>query len=115
MALLLLYVDDILLTSSTTSLLHDTIAQLQQAFALKDLGPVHHFLGIHVTRIPHGFFLSQWSYVKDLLQHTGMFHYNPVLTPVDRKPKLSATTGLPVADPSEYHSLVGALQYLTMT
>ena len=35
--------------------------------------------------------------------------------PVDARNKLSATTGAPVADPSEYRSLVGALQYLTLT
>ena len=36
-------------------------------------------------------------------------------TPVDTKAKLSATDGAPVVDPSEYRSLAGALQYLTLT
>lgn len=38
-----------------------------------------------------------------------------VSTPVDTSSKLSAMDGAPVADPSAYRSLVGALQYLMMT
>ena len=37
------------------------------------------------------------------------------LTPVGTRAKLSASDGTPVADPSEYRSLAGALQYLTLT
>jgi hypothetical protein len=35
--------------------------------------------------------------------------------PVDAQNKLFATTGAPMVDPSEYRSLAGALQYLTLT
>jgi hypothetical protein len=56
---LLLYVDDIVLTVSTTDLLQRTIAVLQRKFAMKDLGPLHHFLGITAKRQPQGLFLHQ--------------------------------------------------------
>jgi len=56
---LLLYIDDIVLAASTTALLHRIIDQLRLEFAMKDLGPVHFFLGIQVRRTPAGFFLSQ--------------------------------------------------------
>jgi hypothetical protein len=49
---LLLYVDDIILTASSTELLRRTIPALQREFAIKDLGPLHHFLGITVERRP---------------------------------------------------------------
>jgi hypothetical protein len=42
---LLLYVDDIVLTTSSTDLLQRTIIALQRKFAMKHLGPLHHFLG----------------------------------------------------------------------
>ncbi|WVZ52387.1 hypothetical protein U9M48_003451 [Paspalum notatum var. saurae] len=71
---------------------------------MTDLGALHHFLGISVTRSSSGLFLSQRQYAVDLLQR-----------PVDTRAKLSATDGAPVADPSEYRSLAGALQYLTLT
>jgi hypothetical protein len=59
MAWLLLYVDDIVLTASTTSLLQAVIQQLHEEFAMKDLGPLHYFLGIQVQRTADGFFLHQ--------------------------------------------------------
>lgn len=49
MVYLLLYVDDIVLTASSTALLRRTIDALQQEFAMKDLGEWHHFLGMHVS------------------------------------------------------------------
>jgi hypothetical protein len=50
MAFLLLYVDDIILTASSDALLHGIVACLGASLAIKDLGPVHYFLGIQVTR-----------------------------------------------------------------
>ena len=58
---------------------------------------------------------SQRQYASDLLQRAGMSECHSTLTPVDSKSKLSASDGPPVADPSEYRSIVGALQYLTLT
>jgi hypothetical protein len=49
---LLLYVDDIVLTASTADLLQHTIVALQWEFVMKDLGPLHHFLGITAERQP---------------------------------------------------------------
>ena len=42
-------------------------------------------------------------------------HHNPIPTPIDTKCKLSANDGPPVANPSHYRSIAGALQYLTLT
>ena len=44
-----------------------------------------------------------------------MSECHPTATSADARTKLSATDGAPVADPSEYRSLAGALQYLTLT
>jgi hypothetical protein len=49
-----LYIDDIVLTASTADLLQRTIVALQREFAMKDLGPLHHFLGITAERRPQG-------------------------------------------------------------
>jgi hypothetical protein len=48
MAYLLLYVDDMILSASSTNLLCQVIACLQDAFTVKDMVPVKHFLGISV-------------------------------------------------------------------
>ena len=47
-AYLLLYVDDIVLTASSADFLRRIISALQREFAMKDLGELHHFLGMHV-------------------------------------------------------------------
>jgi hypothetical protein len=111
---LLLYVDDIILTASSSSLLTRTITTLQQEFSMKDLGQLHHFLGMHVQHTPSGLFLSQRQYMLEILDRAGMADCKPCTTPVALDPKLSAS-GAPVADPTDFRSLAGALQYLTFT
>ena len=71
-AYLLLYVDDIVLTASTPALLRRITERLHSEFAMTDLGDLHHFLGISVTRSSEGLFLSQRQYALDLLQRAGM-------------------------------------------
>jgi hypothetical protein len=111
---LLVYVDDIVLTASSMPLLRRTITALQQEFSLKDLGPHHHFLGMHVQQSASGITLSQRQYMIEILERAGMSNCKPCTTPVDINPKLSAD-GDPVSDPTEFRSLAGALQYLTFT
>jgi hypothetical protein len=112
---LLLYVDDIILTASSTELLGRTISALQREFAMKDLGPLHHFLGITVERRLDRLFLYQRTYTLDILKRAVMADCKPCSTPVDLKVKLAADSGPPVRDPSQFQSIARALQYLTLT
>jgi hypothetical protein len=112
---LLLYIDDIILTASSTELLRRTISALQREFAMKDLGPLHHFLGITVERRPDKLFLHQRTYMLDILKRAVMTDCKPCSTPVDLKVKLPADSGPPVQDPSQFQSIAEALQYLTFT
>ncbi|XP_039803709.1 uncharacterized mitochondrial protein AtMg00810-like [Panicum virgatum] len=81
---------------------------------MKDLGQLHHFLGVSVTHSSAGLFLSQRQYILDILEHAGMQDCKLCSTPVDTCAKLSYD-GPPVDDPSQYRSLVGALPWLTFT
>jgi hypothetical protein len=112
---LLLYVNDIVLTASTADLLQRTITALQREFAMKDLGPLHHFLGITAERRPQGLFLHQRQYAIDILERAGMSDCKPCSTPVDTQAKLSEDDGPPVTDATSYRSLTDALQYLTFS
>jgi hypothetical protein len=82
---------------------------------MKDLGPLHHFLGVSVQYQADGLFLTQRQFALDILERAGMVDYKPVLTPVDMQAKVSVESGPPVADPTHFRSLVEALQYLTFT
>jgi hypothetical protein len=80
---LLLYVDDIILTASSTELLRRTISALQWEFAMKDLGPLHHFLDITVERRSDELFLHQRTYTLDILKRAVMAGCKPCTTLVD--------------------------------
>jgi hypothetical protein len=115
MVYLLLYVDDIILTTSSTELLRRIISALQWESTMKDLGPLHYFLGITVERRPDGLLLHQRTYTLDVLKRAVMTNCKPCSTPVDLKAKLAADSGPSVRDPSQFRSIAGALQYLTFT
>ena len=90
---LLLYVDDIVLTASSNDILRRVISTINGEFALKDMGPVHYFLGIQVQRNDDGFFLQQQQYAIDLLERAGMTECRPCDTPIDTNGKLSSDSG----------------------
>ncbi|GJV01203.1 ribonuclease H-like domain-containing protein [Tanacetum coccineum] len=113
-AYLLLYVDDIMLTTSSLALLQQIITSLQQEFSMTYLGSFNYFLGISVTRDSSRLFLSQKKYVVEILERAHMVNCNPNQTPVDTKSKLGIDGDL-VLDPTIYRSLAGSLQYLTFT
>ncbi|KAJ0575195.1 putative RNA-directed DNA polymerase [Helianthus annuus] len=114
-AYLLLYVDDIVVTASDSTLLTSIITMLSREFAMTDLGPLHHFLGITVTRDSTGLFLSQSQYARDIIHRANMTGCKPCATPCDTGSKLGANDGDLLTDGTLYRSLAGALQYLTFT
>jgi hypothetical protein len=97
---LLLYVDDIILTASSTELLRRTISALQRKFTMKDLGSLHHFLSITIERRPDGLFLHRRAYTLDILKRAVMADGKPCTTPIDLQAKLADDSGPPVVDAS---------------
>ncbi|GJY72422.1 ribonuclease H-like domain-containing protein [Tanacetum coccineum] len=85
-AYLLLYVDDIILTASSTTFLQSIISTLHVEFSITNLALLNYFFGSLVILV--------------ILQLTRI---------------LSFLLMDPVSDPTLYRSLAGALQYLTFT
>jgi hypothetical protein len=114
---LLVYVDDIIVTSSSSSAVDALLCDLRSEFALKDLGKLQYFLGIQVDRSTDGLCLSQERYASDILHRAGMSKCKSASTPLATTGKLSVTTGDPLKEEeaSKYRSIVGGLQYLTLT
>jgi hypothetical protein len=114
---LLIYVDDIIVASSSPSANIDLLRNLQCDFALKDLGPLHYFLGIEVSHAKEGIYPSQWKCTIDVLQRAGMLSCKPSSTPLSYNTKISVHVGDRISpeDATRYHSIVSALQYLTLT
>lgn len=113
----LAYVDDLIIISSSTSATDHLLKQLDSEFAIKDLGPLHYFLGIEVHSSSDGLILSQKKYITELLAKTNMTQCRPDSTPMSSSEKISRNNGTKLSsdDVSLYRSIVGALQYLMMT
>ena len=113
--ILLLYVDDMVVTGDNPSRITWLISTLASEFSIKDLGFLHHFLGIEVHRLPMGLFLSQHRYALDLLERASMSSCKPMSTPMPSKGRQLPTCDELYPDPTHYRSIVGGLQYLTFT
>ncbi|XP_016169406.1 uncharacterized protein LOC107612088 [Arachis ipaensis] len=112
----LVYVDDILVTCNSDSEIVQLISQLNSIFALKDLGEFNFFLGIEATKTTSGsYILSQSKYIRDLLVRSKMHESHPMPTPMITSTKLSAHGSDVFDNPTHYRSIVGALQYATLT
>ena len=115
MAYLLLYVDDIMLTASSSQLMQRIITKLKDEFPMIDSGTLSYFLGISTNFDKYGVFLCQENYAAEILNRAGMMECKPCQTPVDLKSKLEEEADPKVSNPTLYRSLAGALQYLTFT
>ncbi|KAF5457779.1 hypothetical protein F2P56_021859, partial [Juglans regia] len=113
--LLLVYVNDIVITGSDTELIKQLQLHLKASFHMKDLGPLQYFLGLEVQITPTGTLLHQHKYTQELISLAGLQSGNSVLTPLEVNLKLRQEEGELLSDPSLYRQLVGSLNYLTIT
>ncbi|XP_031250763.1 uncharacterized protein LOC116108660 [Pistacia vera] len=111
----IVYVDDILLTSPDANFVHEIVHKLNVDFALKTLGSLKYFLGFEVHRNASGLHMSQAKYAHDLLVKTGMMDSNPCSTPMAIGSKLTFEDSALFEKPALYRSTIGALQYLTLS
>lgn len=105
-----IYVDDIIITGSSTVLIQQITNKPHQVFSLKQLGDLDYFLGLEVKKFPNGnLLLTQSKYLRDLLAKTDMSDSNSVNTHMASTTKLTKTGSADFSDPSLYISIVGAL------
>ena len=113
--LLLLYVDDMIITGDDSEYIAFVKARLREQFLMSDLGPLRYFLGIEVSSTSDGFFISQARYIQDLLARVALGDDRTVVTPMELNVQLRATYGAPLVDPTRYRHLVGSLVYHAVT
>ena len=108
---LLVYVDDIIVASSSQKVVDAMLNDLMSDFALKDLGQLDYFLGIEVQQVSNGIHLSQGKYASDVLTRVGMVNCKPCATPLCTSEKLRIGSGelLSPEDATRYRSVVGVL------
>ena len=113
--LLLVYVDDIIITGTDSSLITSLQQQLKDSFHMKDLGTLTYFLGLEVHNVASGVFLNQHKYTQDLISLVGLQDSSSVDTPLELNVKYRREEGDLLPDPTTFRQLVGSLNYLTIT
>ncbi|XP_019174221.1 PREDICTED: uncharacterized protein LOC109169783 [Ipomoea nil] len=109
----LVYVDDILVTSPDLHMIEDLKSWLDDAFKIKDLGELGYFLGIDARIDDSGLNLCQRKYALDILSEAGFLGCKSVNTPMVQGYHLHHDDGTILSDISSYRRLVDHLLYLT--
>ena len=110
------YVDDIILGGRSEAKMSEVKAELRQKFEMKDLGILHHFLGVKIIQdqLAGVIWIGQPVYTEKILQRYGMQDSKPVNTPVSPDIKLVTTERVDdMCNQQLYQAVIGSLLYLS--
>ena len=113
--LLLMYVNDMIITGDDLSGIQELKDFLNQQFEIKDLGHLNYFLSLEITHSTDGLYITQAKYASELLSRARLIDSKIVDTLVELNAHLTPTGGKPLSNPSLYRRLVDSLVYLTVT
>nr|XP_016445281.1 PREDICTED: uncharacterized mitochondrial protein AtMg00810-like [Nicotiana tabacum] len=124
LVIILVYVDDLLITGNNQALISEAKTMLQGNFRIKDLGELKFFLGIELARSKEGILMNQRKFTIELITNLGLAGSKPVTTPMECNQRfttmeydqhLNLKEDEKLVDSGPYQRLVGKLLYLTMT
>lgn len=111
------YVDDLVLCGRSDERIREVKNILSQRFDIKDLGILHHFLGVTVEKNEEKkqIWIGQPTYTRNLLAKLGMQECKSVGTPVDVNSKLvKAVEAEEAVEQQQFQSAIGSLMYLSV-
>lgn len=108
MAIVLIYVDDTILTGSDSAYLKELTVLLNNSFALKGLDELSFFLGIEIKRDDDILYINQHKYIADLLLKHGLDSTTPIFILMTSRAPLSKFDGNVLTYGSQYRQVVGA-------
>ena len=114
--ILLLYVDDLVITAPSLEDVNWIRSLLHEEFEMTDLGPLTVYLGIEIRRNRQlrSLHVSQQQYIRTILDRFGMSTATTISTPADPHVRLTALPPDQRADiinQERYQSAVGSLMY----
>ncbi|WZY94094.1 hypothetical protein YC2023_066423 [Brassica napus] len=116
---ILVYVDDLIITGSDKAGIKATKEFLRSVFDIKDLGEMKYFLGIEICRSKEGLFMSQRKYAMDMLKEADVLGGKIAKTPLEEGYKVlregEVEENQLFEDAKLYRRMVGKLIYLTIT
>lgn len=98
LAVILVYVDNLIITRDGETEIQQTKGNLSIRFQMKELEELNHFLRLKVECTKERVFLCQQKYAKDLLQKYGMLNCKPLTLPIEINCKLSISEGKDLDD-----------------
>lgn len=110
-----LYVDDLIYTGNSISMLEEFKSSMMMEFSMTDLGKMKYFLGVEVIQDDRGIFINQQKYAEEILVKYDMQSCNAVKNPIVPGHKLTKVGAGDAVDPTAFKQLVGSLRYLTAT
>ena len=113
MIIIEVYVDDIIFRSDDDKLSQQFAKYMQSEFEMSLLGELNFFLGLQISQLNDGIFISQSKYIKEMLKKFGMEDYKPVRMPMITSCKLSKDDDSKEVDQKLYRSMIGSLLYVT--
>lgn len=113
--LLEVYVDDLIITGASLTVINSFKQEMCSRFKMSDLGLLSLYLGIEVSQQPGRITLKQSSFSIKLLEKAGMADCNPTHAPMEARLKLSKRSTNHAVDATFYRSIVGSLRYLVHT
>ena len=112
---LLLYVDDMIITGDDYVGIEELKKFLCQHFEMKDLGPLSYFVGFEVLSSSNGLFLSKAKFVFDLVSRAGLSDSKIEHTPLEPNVRFTPQDGTLINDATLYRQLVSSLICLIVT
>nr|XP_017224850.1 PREDICTED: uncharacterized mitochondrial protein AtMg00810-like [Daucus carota subsp. sativus] len=109
--IVLVYVDDMIITGNNGDEVAMLINELSVRFELKNLGEASRFLGLEVEKSANGYFISQRAYVKDLLRRFNMEESKEKAIPMEQGLKLTSSGGVPLNDATPFRQLHPTYQH----
>ena len=109
------YVDDLVITGEDIAELKQFKEEIKKTFQMSDLGLLPYYLGLDVNQTIASITISQGAYTMKILEAVGLANYNPSITPMESRLKLSKSIIDLVVNAMEYRMIMGALRYLVNT
>jgi hypothetical protein len=119
MAIVAIYVDDLIFTTQTLDEMHELKNSLSTRFKMKDMSKLHYCLGISIKQDESQkcLWMHQRQYVEKLLEKYGLSLAKNVSTPVNASVKIAKCDGVSKdldRTKCRYQSMVGSLLHAAM-
>ncbi|KAL0434715.1 UNVERIFIED_CONTAM: Retrovirus-related Pol polyprotein from transposon RE1 [Sesamum radiatum] len=112
---LLVYVDNVLITSPSMAQNTEVKHFLDAAFTIKGLSSAKYFLGLEIARSAQGMSIIQHKFIQDIISDSRLQSSKPAATPLPMGITLSSFSPSPLSDAEPYRRFVGRLLYLSFT